>query len=180
MCGLIGYIGNNAVAQTLLDGLKNLEYRGYDSAGIALNDNNEIDVFKAKGKLNNLFEVISHHQAQVKSSHLGIGHIRWATHGKATVENAHPHLSNDKKLVLVHNGIIENYQELRNRLEKEGFVFHSQTDTETAVHLIDKEYKICANLEQAVINAVKQLEGAFAFCIMHKDEPDKIIGVGFA
>ena len=177
MCGLIGYIGNNAVAQTLLDGLKNLEYRGYDSAGIALNDNNEIDVFKAKGKLNNLFEVISNHQQQVQSSHLGIGHIRWATHGKATIENAHPHLSNDKKLVLVHNGIIENYQELRTRLEKEGFVFHSQTDTETAVHLIDKEYKLCANLEQAVIRAVKQLEGAFAFCIMHKDEPDKIIAV---
>ena len=177
MCGLIGYIGNNAVAQTLLDGLKNLEYRGYDSAGIALNDNNEIDVFKAKGKLNNLFEVISNHKKQVQSSHLGIGHIRWATHGKATVENAHPHLSNDKKLVLVHNGIIENYQELRARLEKEGFVFHSQTDTETAVHLIDKEYKTCSNLEQAVIKAVKQLEGAFAFCIMHKDEPDKIIAV---
>ena len=177
MCGLIGYIGNNAVAQTLLDGLKNLEYRGYDSAGIALNDNNEIDVFKAKGKLNNLFEVISCHQNQVQSSHVGIGHIRWATHGKATVENAHPHLSNDKQLVLVHNGIIENYQELRARLEKEGFVFYSQTDTETAVHLIDKEYKLCNNLEQAVIKAVKQLEGAFAFCIMHKNEPDKIIAV---
>ena len=177
MCGLIGYIGNNAVAQTLLDGLKNLEYRGYDSAGIALNDNNEIDVFKAKGKLNNLFEVISNHKQQVQYSHLGIGHIRWATHGKATVENAHPHLSNDKKLVLVHNGIIENYQELRANLENEGFVFHSQTDTETAVHLIDKEYKICLNLEQAVIKAVKQLEGAFAFCIMHKNEPDKIIAV---
>ncbi len=177
MCGLIGYIGNNAVASTLLSGLKNLEYRGYDSAGIALNDNNMIDVFKAKGKLENLKNLLDTQSAKFASSHLGIGHIRWATHGKATTENAHPHLSNDGKLVLVHNGIIENYQELRRQLQAEGFVFHSETDTETAVHLIDKEYKNSHSLEQAVISAVKQLRGAFAFCIMHQDEPDKIIAV---
>lgn len=177
MCGLVGYIGNNAVAETLLNGLKNLEYRGYDSAGIALNDNNVIDVFKAKGKLNNLSTVLAENSSKLKNTHLGIGHIRWATHGKATIENAHPHLSNDGKLVLVHNGIIENYKSLRHELESEGFCFHSETDTETAVHLIDREYKKCHSLEEAVIAGVKRLEGAFAFCIMHQDEPDKIIAV---
>lgn len=177
MCGLVGYIGNNAVAETLLNGLKNLEYRGYDSAGIALNDNNAIDVFKAKGKLNNLSTVLAENSSKLKNTHLGIGHIRWATHGKATIENAHPHLSNDGKLVLVHNGIIENYKSLRHELESEGFCFHSETDTETAVHLIDREYKKCHSLEEAVMAGVKRLEGAFAFCIMHQDEPDKIIAV---
>lgn len=177
MCGLVGYIGNNAVAETLLNGLKNLEYRGYDSAGIALNDNNAIDVFKAKGKLNNLSTVLAENSSKLKNTHLGIGHIRWATHGKATIENAHPHLSNDGKLVLVHNGIIENYKSLRHELESEGFHFHSETDTETAVHLIDREYKKCHLLEEAVMAGVKRLEGAFAFCIMHQDEPDKIIAV---
>lgn len=177
MCGLVGYIGNNAVAETLLNGLKNLEYRGYDSAGIALNDNNAIDVFKAKGKLNNLSTVLAENSSKLKNTHLGIGHIRWATHGKATIENAHPHLSNDGKLVLVHNGIIENYKSLRHELESEGFRFHSETDTETAVHLIDREYKKCHSLEEAVMAGVKRLEGAFAFCIMHQDEPDKIIAV---
>ena len=177
MCGLVGYIGNNAVAETLLNGLKNLEYRGYDSAGIALNDNNAIDVFKAKGKLNNLSTVLAENSSKLKNTHLGIGHIRWATHGKATIENAHPHLSNDGKLVLVHNGIIENYNSLRHELESEGFHFHSETDTETAVHLIDREYKKCHSLEEAVMAGVKRLEGAFAFCIMHQDEPDKIIAV---
>ena len=177
MCGLVGYIGNNAVAETLLNGLKNLEYRGYDSAGIALNDNNAIDVFKAKGKLNNLSTVLAENSSKLKNTHLGIGHIRWATHGKATIENAHPHLSNDGKLVLVHNGIIENYKSLRHELESEGFHFHSETDTEMAVHLIDREYKKCHSLEEAVMAGVKRLEGAFAFCIMHQDEPDKIIAV---
>ena len=177
MCGLVGYIGNNAVAETLLNGLKNLEYRGYDSAGIALNDNNAIDVFKAKGKLNNLSTVLAENSSKLKNTHLGIGHIRWATHGKATIENAHPHLSNDGKLVLVHNGIIENYKSLRHELESEGSHFHSETDTETAVHLIDREYKKCHSLEEAVMAGVKRLEGAFAFCIMHQDEPDKIIAV---
>lgn len=107
MCGLIGYIGNNAVAPTLLSGLKSLEYRGYDSAGIALNDNNEIDVFKAEGKLENLRKLLKAPTCKRLVPRLGIGHIRWATHGKATTANAHPHLSNDGRLVLVHNGIIE-------------------------------------------------------------------------
>ncbi len=177
MCGIVGYIGNNAVADVLLDGLKSLEYRGYDSSGIALNDNAGFDVFKADGKLNNLFDVIRNDSQRIKNPTSGIGHIRWATHGKATIDNAHPHLSNDGKLVLVHNGIIENYKELKEELQREGFVFHSQTDTETAVHVIDREYKKCGSLEEAVRRGVQKLSGAFAFCIMHKDEADKIIAV---
>ena len=177
MCGIVGYIGNNAVADVLLNGLKNLEYRGYDSSGIALNDNRNIEIYKASGKLGNLYQLCAKHQPQIASAHQGIGHIRWATHGKATIENAHPHISNDGKLVLVHNGIIENYKELRKELKNEGFIFHSETDTETAVHIIDREYKLCHNLETSVIRAIKQLKGAFAFCIMHADEPDKIIAV---
>ena len=176
MCGIVGYIGNGAVSDILLSGLKNLEYRGYDSSGLALNDNQQIKVYKAPGKLHNLYELM-HKEPENPKVFKGIGHIRWATHGKASLENAHPHLSNDGKLVLVHNGIIENYQELKEKLQSEGFVFHSATDTETAVHLIDKEYKKCHQLEQAVIRAVKLLKGAYAFCIMHIDEPDNIIAV---
>ena len=175
MCGIIGYIGGNEAKDILLDALKSLEYRGYDSAGIALNDNKITSIYKAKGKLDNLYSLLK--QESLKESFMGIGHIRWATHGMPTLNNAHPHRSNDGKLVLVHNGIIENFKELRAMLEQEGFIFYSQTDTETAVHLIDREYKKTKNLEYAVISAVNLLKGAFAFCIMHNDEPDKIIAV---
>lgn len=177
MCGIVGYIGNNAVADMLLDGLKNLEYRGYDSAGLALNDNGRIDVYRAEGKLNNLYNMLAADPKIKGSLGQGIGHIRWATHGSATTDNAHPHKSNDGKLVLVHNGIIENYKELKAELQSKGYCFFSQTDTETAVHLIDDEYKKCNSLEKAVVNGLNQLKGAFAFCIMHQDEPDKIIAV---
>ncbi|MGN0913653.1 MAG: SIS domain-containing protein, partial [Alphaproteobacteria bacterium] len=127
--------------------------------------------------MNNLFDVIRNDAQKIKNPTSGIGHIRWATHGKATIDNAHPRLSNDGKLVLVHNGIIENYKELKAELEQEGFVFHSQSDTETAVHVIDREYKKCGSWEEAVRRGVQKLSGAFAFCIMHKDEADKIIAV---
>ena len=177
MCGIVGYIGNNAVAEELINGLKNLEYRGYDSAGIALNDNENIDIFKAKGKLCNLCDVLEKHKKQLLSSTRGIGHIRWATHGSPTVENAHPHRSNDGKLVLVHNGIIENYKELKEELIKQGYHFVSETDTEVATHLVDREYHLAQSLEQGVARAVRLLKGAFAFCIMHQDEPDKIVAV---
>ena len=148
MCGIVGYIGDNSATNILLDGLKTLEYRGYDSAGIALNDNGNIDIYRAKGKLNNLYDLVNNIDA-IKASCQGIGHIRWATHGKASVENAHPHKSNDGKIALVHNGIIENYKELREELKSKGFNFFSETDTEVAVHLIDSEFKDCGNLEQA-------------------------------
>ena len=177
MCGIVGYIGNNAVAEELLSGLKSLEYRGYDSSGIALNDNRKIIVFKASGKLSNLNAVLHEKNVEDYSSFMGIGHIRWATHGAPSIENAHPHLSNDGNLVLVHNGIIENYKELRQKLQNQGVVFHSQTDTEAAVHLFAEEYKKCGSLEQAVRNGLPQLKGAFAFVIMHHAESDKIIAV---
>lgn len=175
MCGIVGYIGNSAVKDILLEGLRSMEYRGYDSAGVAFNDNETTNVYRAEGKLDNLCSLLD--RVSLGKTVKGIGHIRWATHGEANVSNAHPHKSNDGKLVLVHNGIIENFKQLRELLEREGFIFSSQTDTETAVHLIDREYKKSGSLENAVINAVKQLKGAFAFCIMHNDEPDKIIAV---
>lgn len=177
MCGIVGYIGNNAAADVLLDGLKNLEYRGYDSAGMALNDNGCIDVFRASGKLCNLYDKLSEVKQKISVSRIGIGHIRWATHGGATIDNAHPHKSNDGRLVLVHNGIIENYEALKLSLQKKGYNFFSQTDTEAAVHLIDDEYKQSGSLETAVVRAVNRLKGAFAFCIMHENEADKIIAV---
>lgn len=123
MCGIVGYIGNNAAADVLLDGLKNLEYRGYDSAGMALNDNGYIDVFRASGKLCNLYDKLSEVKQKISVSRIGIGHIRWATHGGATIDNAHPHKSNDGRLVLVHNGIIENYEALKLSLQKKGYNF---------------------------------------------------------
>lgn len=177
MCGIVGYIGNNAVADKLIDGLKNLEYRGYDSAGIALNDNQKIEVFKAQGKLANLKAVLQQNNISQNPSHIGIGHIRWATHGAPTVENAHPHISNDGNLVLVHNGIIENYKELREKLEQQGVHFYSQTDTEVAVHLFAEEYKKFGSLEAAVRSGLAYLKGAFAFCIMHHNEQDRMIAV---
>ena len=176
MCGIVGYVGGGAVSEILLAGLKNLEYRGYDSAGIALNDNGRIDVFKAPGKLGNLCAAAAGKADKLPATG-GIGHIRWATHGKATVENAHPHLSNDGRLALVHNGIIENYKSLREELEQEGYVFSSETDTEAAVHLFEREYKKSGSLEAAVTAGVRRLKGAFAFCVMHQNEPDKIIAV---
>lgn len=177
MCGIIGYIGNNAAADILLNGLKNLEYRGYDSAGIALNENQKIDVIKSSGKIINLYNKVKNSDQTINSANMGIGHIRWATHGTASEENAHPHLSDNGKLVLVHNGIIENYKELKKQLTAEGFCFVSETDTEAAAHLIAHELQRSHNLEQAVLAAITQLKGAFAFCIMHKDYPDEIIAV---
>lgn len=174
MCGIVGYIGKGEVSQILLGGLKSLEYRGYDSAGLALGFDGGIEVFKAEGKLFNLADIMEK-KPENPETFKGIGHIRWATHGKPLKVNAHPHVSNDGKLALVHNGIIENYRELKAELTAKGYVFQSATDTEVAVHLIDDEYKHTKNLETAVRNAVEKLKGAFAFCIMHQSEPDKII-----
>jgi len=175
MCGIIGYIGDKKASDILISGLSHLEYRGYDSSGVALMHGNDVDIYKASGKLVNLIEVLKTKQDVCNISHIGIGHIRWATHGLPTTENAHPHTCNCKSLTLVHNGIIENYQELKEELIKEGSVFKSQTDTEVAAHLIASEYGKTLDLLKAMQNAVKKIKGAFAFCAIHKNEPDKIV-----
>ena len=175
MCGIVGYIGNRDVVDVLLKGLTNLEYRGYDSSGIAINDENNIKIFKALGKLGNLKGLLKEQSDKIVEPLAGIGHIRWATHGSPTEDNAHPHTCNCGKLVLVHNGIIENFKELREELIKKGCIFKSQTDTETIAHLVAQEYDKTKNLEKAVMNAIKHLNGAYAICVMYKDEPDKIV-----
>lgn len=175
MCGIVGYTGFQDAIHILMDGLSHLEYRGYDSAGVALSSDSGIDVYKAEGKLSNLGDVLRKEPIDKFNSKTGIGHIRWATHGLPTTTNAHPHTSNSGELALVHNGIIENYQELKIFLEKEGFTFTSQTDTEVAAKLMDFEYKKCKNLTAAVFNAVKKMKGAWAFCVIHKNNPDTIV-----
>ena len=175
MCGIVGYIGNKSVADILLDGLKQLEYRGYDSSGVAIMQDDKIDIFKAEGKLQNLADLLFMNRDKITASTMGIGHIRWATHGAPTVINAHPHTCNCGGVAVVHNGIIENYKELRAKLQEEGCVFRSQTDTETVAHLIAKKYSICKDLTEAVRLASLELEGAYALCVMHKDLKDKMV-----
>ena len=176
MCGIVGYVGQGDVVSVLLKGLTNLEYRGYDSAGIALQDSGEIKVYKTLGKLINLKNELESKRNEIKKPIAGIGHIRWATHGSPSLVNAHPHSCTCGKLVVVHNGIIENYKELRAELTSKGCEFRSQTDTETIAHLVADEFSKTKNLELAVRSSVKKLQGAYAVCVMHKDIPDMIIG----
>ena len=175
MCGIVGYVGFRSVADILLDGLEQLEYRGYDSSGIAVKCEKEIKVYKAIGKLNNLRDELKKHTGEFESAKMGIGHIRWATHGAPTVINAHPHTCNTGELVLVHNGIIENYKELKLKLEKDGCKFKSQTDTEVVAHLISQKYKSTNDLTEAVRLATAEIEGAYALCIMHNDNKNTIV-----
>lgn len=175
MCGIVGYVGDKSVAEVLTNGLSSLEYRGYDSSGVAVLADNKTKVYKAEGKLQNLKDLLATKEDEIKTARVGIGHIRWATHGIPNKINAHPHTSNSGKLAIVHNGIIENFKELREKLEKKGSVFKSQTDTEVIAHLIAQEYKKVNNLQEAVRLATKQLEGAYALCIIHQDLPNTII-----
>lgn len=175
MCGIVGYVGAKSVVDILVDGLEQLEYRGYDSSGIAVMCNKEIKVYKAIGKLNNLRTELLTHKGEFEAATMGIGHIRWATHGAPTVLNAHPHTCTCGNLVLVHNGIIENYKELREMLEKEGCVFRSQTDTEVAAHLVARMYAKTKDLTKAVSLASKQIEGAYALCVMHHDYKNTLV-----
>ena len=169
MCGIVGYVGHKSVMDILLDGLEQLEYRGYDSSGVAVMCEDEIKVYKAVGKLNNLREELQKHRGEFEKATMGIGHIRWATHGAPTVLNAHPHTCTCGNLVIVHNGIIENYKELREALSKEGCIFRSQTDTEVVAHLVAKKYAQTKDLAAAVREAAKEIEGAYALCVMHND-----------
>ncbi len=176
MCGIVGYIGSGDVVSVILRGLTNLEYRGYDSAGMALRDDGTIKIYKTLGKLINLKNELESKRKEIIHPTAGIGHIRWATHGNPSLVNAHPHTCTCGKLVVVHNGIIENYKELREELLKKGCKFRSQTDTETIAHLVADEYASSKDLEVALRNSVIKLQGAYAICVMHKDVPDVIIG----
>jgi glutamine---fructose-6-phosphate transaminase (isomerizing) len=171
MCGIVGYIGNRNAVPIILDGLRRLEYRGYDSAGIAVvDDQSEMFVRRASGKLRNLEEVV---RTSPVDGLYGIGHTRWATHGRPTEENAHPHRDCKGEIVVVHNGIVENYMSLKRQLQGEGHEFKTETDTEVIAHLVEKYYQ--GNLEAAVRCTVKQLKGVFALGVISKSEPDKIV-----
>lgn len=173
MCGIFGYVGAKNCADMLVSGLKTLEYRGYDSTGVAFFEDGKLQTVKAAGRIANLEDRMAARGETV--THCGIGHTRWATHGGPTDENAHPHSS--EHIALLHNGIIDNYRELREFLEGEGYVFASQTDTESAAHLIDYCYKQTGDFLDAVIAALKRIRGTYAFGIICKGEPEKIICV---
>lgn len=166
MCGIIGYIGEKNPVDILINGLKSLEYRGYDSAGIALKDKDEIEIIKSVGKIVNLEEKLK--QEKTISSHLGIAHTRWATHGKPTEKNAHPHTAG--RVTLVHNGIIENAEELREKLKKEGITFYSETDTEVVAALINKYYD--KDPIKAINQALKEVKGSYALGILFQESDD--------
>lgn len=170
MCGIVGYTGSQAAAPILLEGLKKLEYRGYDSAGIAVLNNNLIAVSKVTGRIANLCERTA--DGKNCPGTVGIGHTRWATHGAPTDTNAHPHMSNDGKFAVVHNGIIENYIALREELIQKGYRFESQTDTEVIVHLIEMYYT--GDLKKAVIKTSARLQGSYALGVVCADEPEKV------
>ena len=175
MCGIVGYTGPQSASVPLIAGLRRLEYRGYDSAGIALGTPDKLFVEKKAGKLSNLESTLD---SSLPSVHSGIGHTRWATHGGPTDQNAHPHLDNEGKLAVIHNGIIENYTELRIALEAKGHKFSSQTDTESVAHLLSdlrKEHN--GDLTKAMRDAVKVLRGSFTLLALHADKPDEIVGV---
>ena len=175
MCGIVGYIGSKSALDILLEGLTNLEYRGYDSAGVAVNVDGLVELYKAEGKLQNLKDVVALQRAHIEKSTIGIGHIRWATHGAPTTANAHPHSCNCGRVAVVHNGIIENYKELREKLEKNGCTFRSQTDTETVAHLVASKFAQTKDLTEAVRLATKEIEGAYALCVIHQDVKNTIV-----
>ena len=174
MCGIVGYNGILQAAPILLKGLQKLEYRGYDSAGIAVRneETGKIELVKAKGRLKTLIEKTDTGSAVPGTC--GIGHTRWATHGEPSVQNAHPHCTDDKSVVLVHNGIIENYQELKEKLQKSGYTFYSQTDTEVATKLIDYYYKKTGTPLEAISRAMLRIRGSYAFGIMFHNHPGKL------
>jgi len=174
MCGVVGYIGKQEATPILVDGLRRLEYRGYDSSGIAVFGEN-INVVKSKGKLVNLSEKIE--SLGKFSGNLGIGHTRWATHGQPSDLNAHPHMSNNKKISLVHNGIIENYYSLKAFLKEKNYTFYSETDTEVVANLFDFYYSQNKNTLDTLIKVMSEITGSFAFAIMCDDNPDEILAV---
>jgi len=172
MCGIVGYLGKRPAVPLLLAGLRRLEYRGYDSAGVAVLNGTGVEVIKREGKLDVLESALAEVSPQGTT---GIAHTRWATHGPPTRENAHPHTSNDGTISLIHNGIIENADALRAVLQREGFTFHSQTDTEVVVHLIDHLWSDGMSMEDAVAAALRQVEGPYGIAVVSTRDPDKIV-----
>ena len=173
MCGIVGFTGHHQAAPILLDGLSKLEYRGYDSAGIAIDNGTSIDMVKSKGRLKVLNELT--HDGETIKGTIGIGHTRWATHGSPSDVNAHPHFNKDKSIVVVHNGIIENYLKLRKKLEKHGYEFVSETDTEVIAHLLDYYYH--GNPLQAITKVMHRMEGSYALGIIFKEHPEELYAV---
>ena len=174
MCGIVGYIGSKLADSVLIVGLERLEYRGYDSAGVAVIEEGELIYRKKKGKIKILREILEKNPV---GGNIGIGHTRWATHGEVSDENAHPHFDCNKWIAVVHNGIIENYIELKEELIKKGHIFSSTTDTEVIAHLIEENFD--GDLFEATRKAVKFLKGAFAICVISEKEPDKIVVARF-
>ncbi len=172
MCGIVGYVGDRQAQDILVNGLEKLEYRGYDSAGLAVFDEGKIDYQKKKGRIQQLKEVLDE---KPLAGSVGIGHTRWATHGEPSDVNAHPHVSSDEKIAVVHNGIIENYMELKDKLIKEGYEFQSDTDTEVVAHLLDSYYD--GDIFEAAKKTAKDLKGSYSLGIMSSDDPDKLIAI---
>lgn len=175
MCGIVGYVGERNSLDVLMGGLRRLEYRGYDSAGVAVvDDEGDLEFAKRAGKLQVLADELERHP--IHRGGTGIGHTRWATHGGPTDRNAHPHLGDDDKLALIHNGIIENFSELKEELVADGAEFRSETDTEVAAVLLGREYRETGDLREAFRRTVRRLEGAFTLLAVHKDEPGVVVG----
>ena len=173
MCGIVGYVGSRQVAPVLLDGLSKLEYRGYDSAGIAVYGDGKINVAKARGRLKVLSEMTD--EGKSVSGVMGIGHTRWATHGEPSDVNSHPHVSSSGRFAVVHNGIIENYIPLKKRLMNKGYEFVSETDTEIIAQLIEYYYK--GDLLEALIKVIERVEGSYALGVLCSDYPDRFVAV---
>ncbi|HEY0839862.1 MAG TPA: isomerizing glutamine--fructose-6-phosphate transaminase, partial [Vulgatibacter sp.] len=173
MCGIVGYVGGREAAPLLVEGLRRLEYRGYDSAGVAFQQDDRISIRKGKGRLSELSKALA---AAGGASRKGIGHTRWATHGKPSDVNAHPHADCGQSVVVVHNGIVENHRALRNRLVQDGCTFRSETDSEVIAHLIEKELARCGgDLAKAVKQALRQVEGTFAVAVMAAHDRERLV-----
>ena len=176
MCGIVGYVGKEQAAPILLDGLSKLEYRGYDSAGMAVYDGDKIVINKTTGRLKVLSELT--HDGATMPGNIGIGHTRWATHGEPSEVNAHPHFNENRTIAVVHNGIIENYQKLRNILVERGYKFRSETDTEVVAHLLDYYYnKYDKDPLTALVKVIHRVEGSYALGILFADHPDVVYAV---
>ncbi|HSD30265.1 MAG TPA: glutamine--fructose-6-phosphate aminotransferase, partial [Vicinamibacteria bacterium] len=170
MCGIVGYVGGRDAVPLILDGLRRLEYRGYDSAGLAVVTGGVLERRRSAGKLENLVASLA---AEPLGGEWGVGHTRWATHGRPTEENAHPHQDCAGRIVVVHNGIVENHLELKGRLSAAGHRFVTQTDTEVVAHLVESVYR--GSLEAAVREALPQIQGVYALLLLHRDEPRRLV-----